>query len=75
MNIINRVNEAFVLSSSYFLLMFTDIIVDINLRNKIGYYFIYFMVLVGVFNLVLLIKVIFYNILRKFREYKFYKSE
>lgn len=75
MNIINRINEIFVLSCSYFLLMFSDITVDINLRNKIGYYFIYLMVLVGIFNLVLLFKVIFYNVLRKFREYKFYKSE
>jgi len=36
MNFLNKFNEAFVLFSSYFLLMFTGTFDQIHLKNKIG---------------------------------------
>ena len=40
--------------STYFLLLLTDLVPDLETRDKIGWDFIYFIVAVGLFNFVLM---------------------
>ena len=54
MKFLNRINEAFVLLSSYFLISFTEIVDDYDLRNNIGLFYIYLILAVITFNIITL---------------------
>ena len=60
MNFLNRVNETFVLLCLYFIIMFTEIIDDVNLKITIGYLFIYIILAVIIFNILTLITYIIF---------------
>ena len=55
MNLLNRINEAFVLLSSYFLISFTQIVDDADFRNKIGLFYIYLILVVITLNIITLV--------------------
>ena len=54
LNGIHYINEGTILVSTYFLLLLTDLVPDLETRDKIGWDFIYFIVAVGLFNFVLM---------------------
>jgi len=67
MNLLNRINEAFVLFSSYFLISFTEILDASETRIKIGYFYIYSILSVIIFNVITLITHVVYKFYKKLR--------
>ena len=54
LNRINRLNEMTVLFASYILVIMTDLQPDIELRNQIGWFFIYSILIVVIINFALI---------------------
>ena len=67
MNFLNRINETFILLSSYFLISFTDLQDDIDLRNKIGKFFVYLILAIINFNIITLITYVAFRFCKKCR--------
>ena len=67
MNFLNRINEAFVLFSSYFLISFIEILDDADLRYKIGYFYVYLILAIITFNIITLITYVVSRFLKKLR--------
>lgn len=54
-NFIHYINEGTILASAYFLLLLTDLVPDLELREMIGWDYIFFIVSIAVFNFVMMI--------------------